>query len=289
MMSTTTTRTNRITAFAVVLLASIATSIAKDDPISSLAEPKEGPAFHSDSEELPFFQPLPNADGKLEYIPVKQQPAASSSSLRGSGNDPGLELPPIPPIHPVHRGAVHYSSTMTADGAVTYRRDIQAPCDNGMLVFNIGPSKDDLPFHYDVYADAYLYSNNAGLCILYPTYTGYQTSTYGPFWRPGFDPTTIVFGDLVAGPRHMHRVSSRVLAPPKGAEQHSHQINAEVAGDYIIMGKHDFYDIRHYQKLKDYVNGWGPDGPSEKDANEFGWMIVNMAANDAESINAAVQ
>ena len=214
--------------------------------------------------------------------------SSSSSSLRGGSIDArqkdnideGLELPPIPPFHPVHTGQVHYSSVMDADGTVTYRRDIEAPCDYGMLVFNIGPASDDLPYLYDVYADAYLWSDNGSLCVLYPTYTGYQVSTNGPFWRPGYDPTTIRFGDLVADARHMHRISSRILRPATGATEHSNSINKTKAGDYIIMGRYNFYKINFYKNLKNYVNGWGPDGPNDSDTNEFGWMVFDATASD---------
>ena len=197
-----------------------------------------------------------------------------------------LELPPIPPIHPVHTGSVQYSSVMEADGTVTYRRDIHAPCNYGMLVFNVGPSKDDLPYHYDLYGDAYLFSDNGGLCILYPTYTGYQVSPYGPFWKPGYDPATVKFRDLVTGVRHMHRISSRILSPPSGgATQHSEEISKLMAGDYIIMGKHNFYSINYYKQLKEYINSWGPNGPSASDdTNEIeveveveSWLVTDAS------------
>lgn len=213
----------------------------------------------------------------LELLPIEKdvQPTnddEASSSLRG--NKDSLNLPPIPPIHPVHDGAVMYSSMMEADGTVTYRRDIHAPCDNGMLLFNVGPSKDELPYPYDLYGDAYLWSNNGGLCILYPTYTGYQTSTYGPFWRPGIDPTTVKFTNLIARFQSMHRISSRILAPRDGADQHSKEINPKKAGDYIIMAKGDFYTIDYYKGLKAFVNSWGQDGwkPGE---NEDGWVVFD--------------
>jgi len=203
---------------------------------------------------------------------------ASSSSLRGSTDPKALpiDLPPIPPIHPVHTGSVVYSSVMDGAGTVTYRRDIHAPCDYGMLLFNIGPSRDELPYHYDIYGDAYLYSNNGGLCILYPEYIGYQMSQDGPFWRPGYDPTQVRFNNLVPANRYMHRISSRILAPPNAAKQHGQVINRAKAGDYIIMGKHDFYGIEFFKSLKNYVNGWGPDGPSHHEEEAFlaAWDLV---------------
>jgi len=204
-------------------------------------------------------------------------------SHRTNNNRIGTQLPPIPPLHPKHTGTVQYSSVMDAHGTVTYRRDFHAPCDNGMLVFNVGPSMDDLPYHYDLYGDAYLWSDNGGLCILYPTYDGYQLSNYGPFWRPGFDPTTVRFDNLIADPNYMHRISSRILEPAKGANNHSQQINRNRAGDYIIMGKHNFYGIRFYQKLKEYVNGWGPDGPDggEIDVTGDEWVVTDAIGGES--------
>lgn len=241
-----------------------------------------------------FFLPLSDSSTTglqiesttVDTIVLEQGAEKPSSSLRGGRvdlkqeniADEGLELPPIPPFHPVHTGQVHYSSVMDSGGTVTYRRDIEAPCDYGMLVFNIGPSKDDLPYHYDVYGDGYLWSDNGGLCIVYPTYTGFQLSSYGPFWRPGYDPTTVRFTNLVADPIHMHRISSRILRPPTGATEHSKVINKTKAGDYIIMGHHNFYGINFYKNLKNYVNGWGPNGPNDSDTNEFGWKVLDLTA-----------
>jgi hypothetical protein len=211
--------------------------------------------------------------------PERESPI-DNAALRGSTN---LDLPPIPPIHPVHTGSVQYSSVMDPSEVVTYRRDIHAPCDFGMLVFNVGPSKDELPYHYDLYGDAYLWSDNGGLCILYPTYTGYQISTDGPFWRPGYDPTTVRFGDLVAGPRHMHKISSRIMGPPGGgAKKHAAEIDPARAGDYVIMGKHDFYGINYYKQLKNYVNSWGATGPNDEESAEMddlGWVVSDATTN----------
>jgi len=230
-----------------------------------------------------FFATLSdNSNNDLLLVKSTSSDSAVSPSLRGGTVDPfnhgGLDLPPIPPFHPHHTGKIHYSSVMDTDGSVTYRREIQAPCDYGMLVFNIGPSMDNLPYHYDVYGDAYLWSDNGGLCILYPDYTGYQVSSNGPFWRPGYDPTTVKFRDLVPNPGHMHRISSRILRPPTGASKHSDTINRNKAGDYIIMGHHNFYGINFYKQLKDYVNSWGPNGPGASDTNDFGFMVFDATA-----------
>jgi hypothetical protein len=155
---------------------------------------------------------------------------------------------PIPPIHPHHGGVVTYSSHMSADGSVEYRRDIKAPCDHGMLVFSVGLAKDDMPYTYEVYNDAYLYSSNNGLCILYPTFSGYQVSR-NPFWNPT-DPMRIDIKPLALNV--MHWISSRVVDPHHSKKKY----DRKVTGDYIIMAKHDFYNPHFYQEVKATINGW---------------------------------
>lgn len=250
--------------FAFLCLAMTSALAQEESHFLSSLDAQEGFAIHpfGATAESPLFQvetetsqqPNPPADADA----ADSATATVASSLRGQ--PASLELPPIPPIHPVHTGEVDYSSVMDADGTVIYRRDIEAPCDYGMLVFSIGPSSDDLPYPFDLYADAYLWSDNGGLCILYPTYRGYQVSQYGPFWRPGYDPTAVRFGDLVDGFTHMHKISSRMLVPPSGAPQHSQEINRDKAGDYVIMAKHNFYSIDYYKRLQAFVHSWGPNG-----------------------------
>jgi len=193
-----------------------------------------------------------------------------SSMLRGGSSSKratdALQFPPLPPIHPHHTGSVHYSSVMNPNGITTYRRDITAPCDYGMLVFNIGPAPDNMPYKYDVYGDAYLWSDNGSLCLLYPSYTGYQISAKAPFWKLGYDPMTVNFGDLSSDFRRMHRISSRVLVPADGsARKNAGAIDKNRAGDYIIMGHYNFYSIDYYKQLKHFVNAWGMEQEIETD------------------------
>jgi len=188
--------------------------------------------------------------------------SASASMLRGtaveaavsksSSSQSLLSLPPIPPIHPHHSGSVHYSSMMT-NGQITYRRDISAPCDNGMLVFTVGVAAKELPYEYDLYNEAYLWSDNAGLCILYPTYNGYQLSNT-PFWTLGIDPETVTFTNLISDPSSMHRISSRQLHNVKNPTTDG--IDKDKLGDYVIMAHHNFYNIDYYKQLKAYINSW---------------------------------
>lgn len=222
--------------------------------------------------------------GDLSLLHLEAKPQ-TSNSLRGNSDsnslENSLELPPIPPIHPHHTGVAHYSSTMDADGTIIYRRDIRTPCNNGLLVFNVGPSKDEMPYHWEVYADAYIWSDNGGLCILYPEYTAFQLSQYGPFWRKGIDPTTVTFTNLIDDFHVMHRISSRMLGPPEGAPEHTKQINHEKGGDYVMMFKGDFYDVGYYQRLKAFVNSWGPDGWGPHHEQE-GWMILDGATTKVQ-------
>jgi len=179
----------------------------------------------------------------------------SAIMLRGGGTAAAaaavaLSLPPIPPIHPHHTGSVHYSSIMN-NNHISYRRDITAPCDNGMLVFTVGVAAKELPYEYDLYNEAYLWSDNAGLCIFYPMYSGYQLSNT-PFWTLGIDPETVTFTNLIIDPSSMHRVSSRQLHNIK--DPTSDGIDKNKLGDYVIMAHHDFYNIAYYKQLKAYIN-----------------------------------
>jgi len=159
-----------------------------------------------------------------------------------------IGLPPIPPIRPHHAARVKYSSRQYSNGEVEYKREVTAPCEHGILLFSIGPARDDLPFAYDIYEDAYIYSDNAGLCLLYPTYTGYQLWDE-PFWNPS-DPRVIDVKPLQS--RRMHRISSR-LVNPSGARR---SVQAQRVGDYTVVAKHEFYKPSYYQALKNTVNQW---------------------------------
>jgi len=172
--------------------------------------------------------------------------AAGSKSLLSSF------LSPIPPFHPHHSGSVQYSSVMN-NGQISYRRDVDAPCDDGMLIFTVGVAAKELPYEYDLYNEAYLYSDNAGLCVFYPTYVGYQISPT-PLWTVGVDPTTVIFTNLSLDPSSMHRVSSRQLHNIQNPTTEG--IDPDKLGDYVIMAKHDFYSIDYYKQLKAYINSW---------------------------------
>lgn len=143
---------------------------------------------------------------------------------------------------------VQYTSSMDSSGHVAYRRSVTVPCDHGMLLFTVGPAADDMPYTYEVYNDAYLYSNNNGLCILHPRYTGFQVGNH-PFWAP-MDPMQIHLTQLTD--KNMHWISSR-LVNPSGAHR---AFDPKKVGDYTVIAKHDFYDAHFYQEVKATVNSW---------------------------------
>lgn len=174
-----------------------------------------------------------------------------SSPTANDEDDSVSRLSLIPIIHPFHHGSVVYTAKMNGDRSIEYKREVHAPCDYGMLLFSVGPAKGDLPYAYDIYEDAYLFSNNGNLCFLYPSYKGFQKS-YEPFWK-AMDPTTVMIKPL--GSKTIHRISSRIVDPYNSNKT----IDPQLAGDYIIIGKHNFYDPHFYQDLKNRINNWNHD------------------------------
>ncbi|GAX09754.1 hypothetical protein FisN_11Lh278 [Fistulifera solaris] len=216
-----------------------------------------------DESFLPLKQPLQNEPprsltrtirvGRLLLLTVITA-ALGMSLLSCSCSHSPIRLHLVPlqkkihPPHPkkLHHGTVEYLTEDTGEGRY-YRREFTIPCGYGMLAFNIGPAKENLPYSFDVYDDAYIFSDNAGLCLLYPSYRGYQNGTE-PFWEVD-DPT---FQQVPLGPwtKVSHKINKKL---------HTKEINAAVkarGGDYVIMDKGNFYDPRYYQRLKAVVNSW---------------------------------
>jgi hypothetical protein len=156
----------------------------------------------------------------------------------------------IKPIHPHHHGSVLYMTEQTDQGRI-YKRSFTAPCGDGMLVFNVGPAAEYEPFSYDVYDDAYAYSNNQGLCVLYPSYTGTQTSDE-IMWEPN-DPTErqVDLGDVP------NKISTRVV------QQKDTKENVRRGGDFLIIRNGNFYNPTYYKHLKAAVQGWPGDADIE--------------------------
>ncbi|EEC50642.1 predicted protein [Phaeodactylum tricornutum CCAP 1055/1] len=174
-------------------------------------------------------------------------------ALRSLANVPTLQLHSstsavkkhIPPIKPLHHGHILYLTTSTDDEGRIYRREFTAPCGYGILVFNVGPAAEYEPFTYDVYEDAYVYSNNQGLCFIQPSYKGVQTGD-APFWEPT-DPTemNVPLGDEPI------KISTRVVIEPG-----SKAMDPRLGGDFIIISKGNFYNPEYYKQLKAYVHSW---------------------------------
>lgn len=185
---------------------------------------------------------------------------ASSSS--GKGMIPRMN---IKPIRPLHHGTVDYAITMNSDHHIEYKRTFKAPCDYGMLVFNIGPARDNLPYAYDIYEDAYAYSNNQGLCFFYPSWKGVQTSTR-MMWRTGDAiKMRVPLGD------QENKISSRVVTPVHAKNNFS----PKRGGDFLIIRKGNFYKPQYYKDLKAYVNNM----PADSNVNE---MLEQFEFNDVE-------
>ena len=156
----------------------------------------------------------------------------------------------IKPIKPLHEGKVVYLTSFSdADDAVVYKRIFTAPCGDGMLVFNVGPAPQYEPYYYDLYEDAYAYSDNGGLCVLYPSYRGIQTSPY-PLWTAR-DKTeqTVKLGDVP------NKISMRVAVPP-GTKPFNHSDVKYKGGDFLIIRPGKFYNPTYYKHLKSEINSW---------------------------------
>ena len=150
----------------------------------------------------------------------------------------------IKPIHPHHNGRVVYLTEETAAGIV-YKRVFTVPCHYGMLVFNVGPAANYEPFSYDVYEDAYAYSDNNGLCVLYPSYTGIQTSA-APLWNPtDLTDQTVGLGDTPT------KISTRVVKMPG-----SKDMDPKRGGDFVVMREGNFYNPAYYKHLQNEIHRW---------------------------------
>jgi hypothetical protein len=174
----------------------------------------------------------------------------SVSGLRSAGSSSSNVHWHIKPIKPLHEGKVVYLTEFSdKDDAVVYKRIFTAPCGNGMLVFNVGPAAEYEPYTYELYEDAYAYSNNGGLCFLYPSYQGIQTSPY-PLWTAR-DKTeqTVKLGDVP------NKISTRVAVPP-GTKSFNHSDTKYRGGDFLLIRDGNFYNPTYYKHLKAEINSW---------------------------------
>ena len=163
-------------------------------------------------------------------------------------NNVHKKWPHPPKPKKLDHGKVMYLTSQAEDGSLVYKRDFTAPCNYGILVFNIGPAPEYAPYAYDVYQDAYAFSDNQGLCPLYPSWKATQTADY-MLWDPS-DPTE----QRVPLGAEEHKISSRVYVPPK-----SKKGNTARGGDFIILQKGNFYNPFYYQRLQEHVRSFPPD------------------------------
>lgn len=159
-------------------------------------------------------------------------------------------------------GHVTYQATLKKNQQIEYVREFTAPCDFGILVFNVGPAAEYLPYKYDIYEDAYVFSNNKKMCWMYPTYRGIQRGPF-PWWKQG-DPTSF---DVAVG-KTPQKISNRIVRPADAKN-----ITAYKGGDFIIMAKHRFYTPAFYQHLKDGINSWTGEDEEGDLVDAFGTLF----------------
>ena len=114
----------------------------------------------------------------------------------------------------------------------------------------------------------YAYSNNDGLCALLPTYKGRESRNGLAYWMPE-DPTEVIipFNKLT-------KISSRIT------KVHDSKPLDEAAskrcGDYVIIGKGNFYSADFYQRLKSQINKWRAQTEEEDVVAVIEKMLADM-------------
>jgi hypothetical protein len=166
-----------------------------------------------------------------------------ASSMSSSSSSSSLQWH-VKPVKPHHHGNLVCSAETDAEGNFVYKRTFTVPCGDGLLVFSVGPAASYEPYAYDLYDDAYVYSNNQGLCVFYPSYKGIQTSD-AIMWTAD-DPTSMIIdlGDLP------NKISTRVIKKPDTKEE------TKKGGDFAIMRSGNFYNPVYYKHLKNNINSW---------------------------------
>jgi len=189
--------------------------------------------------------------------PLLLEHSTALATVPNNDNDKNNHLDwHIKPIHPHHTGRVVYLTESTVDNGVIYKRVFTVPCAYGMLVFNVGPAASYEPYSYDVYEDAYAYSDNKGLCVLYPSYTGTQTAS-SPLWNEhDLTDQTVPLGD------NPTKISTRVVKMPNTKD-----LDAKRGGDFVIMRSGNFYNPGYYKHLKAEINRW-PGGLEKGDMQQ---------------------
>ena len=183
------------------------------------------------------FQPQP-----VSLDSSKNRPILHDSSPLSKGWNP---------FKPAHDARVYYGTTRDDDKRMMYKRDYVLPCDNGILVLNIGPAAKDAKHDFEIYDDSYLWDNNNGLCPLYPHWKAYQVS-YTPLWNPT-DPT--YYSIRFCHASDVHRISSLIHHHDESLKPVDDGI-AVKGGDYMICGKGQFWDPHWYDDLRSKIYSW---------------------------------
>ena len=129
---------------------------------------------------------------------------------------------------------VYYGTTQDDHHRMMYKRDYVLPCNYGLLVLNVGPAPTDQHYDFDIYDDAYLWSNNNNMCVLYPHWKAYQQG-YQPMWNPT-DPTYYSYNHV--NKHEMHKIST-LIHHRDGTKDIDAGIKAK-GGDYVIFGRGPF-------------------------------------------------
>lgn len=172
-----------------------------------------------------------------------------------SGSSLQKKIKPFKPLH--HARFVYYTSS-DETGKLSYRREFTAPCNYGILVFNIGPAAEQEPYSYEVYQDAYVFSDNKGLCFIYPSYKGVQTGDF-PFWKM----TDATEGNVGLGD-DPNRISTRVVIEPKTKE-----MDATQGGDYLIVRQGNFFSPGYNSAIRRFVHSLNETDNVDQKMEEF--------------------
>jgi hypothetical protein len=242
---------------------------------------------NSGSNLLFFVLALVAACGVVAHISACSKPLTTTTTTTPLGLttspiilvDPSLSSPPSSSSvsKRPHHGSVAYSQAGTKDGWI-YKRTFAVPCDYGVLVFNIGPAPMKEPYEFEVYDDAYLWSDNNHLCLLYPHWWGYQMGPE-PFWMPK-DATHV--NNIPLGTKQVTRISTKVN------EQHNAQpVDKDIqkkGGDYVVMAKGQFWSPNYYDGLKAYVHSWKKDQDIQTALED--WMVPRMIPTSTTATTA---
>ncbi len=198
----------------------------------------------------------------------QQQSPQSQYQLRHENDDHPLEWH-VKPLKPHHTGHVTYVTEISSDrNHLIYKRIFNAPCGYGMLVFNVGPAALYEPYTYELYEDAFAYSNNDGLCVLYPSYNGVQEATV-PLWSFNDEmEMTVPLGDTPT------QISTRIVIPPNTKHINTTDPSKYHGGDYLIIREGNFYNPTYYKNLKELINHWPPTVSKEEIPDRFMELVA---------------